>query len=70
MNEEVSRFFKSISFSDENFNDCILDRVVINNEKYDTYVLKNKLSQAKIDFKLKAQTDGTDKFAYKIDLKN
>ena len=29
MSEEVSRFFKSISFSDENFNDCILDRVVL-----------------------------------------
>ena len=43
MNEEVSRFFKSISFSDENFNDCILDRVVLKKgeNKFLVY-LKNK----------------------------
>lgn len=32
--------------------------------------MKNKILQAKIDVKLKAQTSGTDKFAYKIDLTN
>lgn len=44
--------------------------VTINDEEYDTYVLKNKLIQAKIDFRLKAQTDGTDKFVYRINITN
>ena len=28
MSEELNRFFKSISFSDDAFNDSLLDRVV------------------------------------------
>ncbi len=44
--------------------------VNVDSENYGTYTLKNKILQAKIDVKLKAQTSGTDKFAYKIDLTN
>lgn len=72
--ESVTEYYEVVlnDLEDDKENEYILNNinVVINNEKYDTYVLKNKLSQAKIDFKLKAQTDGTDNFAYKIDLKN
>lgn len=44
--------------------------VKINNENYNTYELKNQLLQAKIEIKLKAQTNGTDRFVYRIDLTN
>ena len=43
MNNELVRFFKSINFSDEVFNDAILERVVLkkNDKKFIVYI-KNK----------------------------
>ena len=43
MNEELNRFFKSISFSDDEFRDSILERVVLkkNENKFLVYI-KNK----------------------------
>lgn len=43
MNDELGRFFKSINFSDELFNDAILDRVVLKKDekKFNVYI-KNK----------------------------
>ena len=40
MNEELNRFFKSISFVDELFNEASLDRVVLkkNENKFYVYI--------------------------------
>ena len=43
MNEELNRFFKSISFVDELFNEASLDRVVLMKINF-MYILKIQMS--------------------------